>query len=364
MKNIVIIIPSLQFWWGAEKVASILGTKLHEDWYHISYLTFYDSKEKYPFKWSYYTLNEEQTSSFFDKIKKLFTRAFKIKKFCKEHKIETIISLMEDANFPNILSKLFWNNAKTIISIRHSISDYKSSGYFRLIKILYKYANLIITLTNFEKENLIKNFNIKKENVYVIPNAINLKNIGGQQHIIPENYAFLFTEWKFTFITIWRLTKIKNQKLMIKAFNKLNEKYPYIQLLILWDWELKFELNQISNKNVHFLWNQSNVYPFLLNSDCFLLSSISEAFPNVILEAMACNLPIISTQTQWSTHILCPDNEYGINVESNNQEMFYRAMKRIVSDGKFSKYYSLKSMQRIKHFNRSRIINLRKKAIT
>ena len=151
---------------------------------------------------------------------------------------------------------------------------------------------------------------------------------------------------------------------MIKAFNKLNEKYPYIQLLILWDWELKFELNQISNKNVHFLWNQSNVYPFLLNSDCFLLSSISEAFPNVILEAMACNLPIISTQTQWSTHILCPDNEYGINVESNNQEMFYRAMKRIVSDGKFSKYYSLKSMQRIKHFNRSRIINLRKKAIT
>jgi len=45
MKNIVIIIPSLQFWWGAEKVASILGTELHKEWYDISYLTFYDSKE-------------------------------------------------------------------------------------------------------------------------------------------------------------------------------------------------------------------------------------------------------------------------------------------------------------------------------
>ena len=91
---------------------------------------------------------------------------------------------------------------------------------------------------------------------------------------------------------------------MVKTFIKLNEKYKNIQLIILWDWGEKTNLQKIANNNVYFLWNQGNVFKFLNKSDCFLLTSKSESFSIAILEAMACNLPIISTRTQWPSEIL------------------------------------------------------------
>ncbi len=366
MQNIVIIIPSLQFWWGAEKVASILGTELHKEWYDISYLTFYDSKEKYPFKWNYYTLNEDQTSSVFGKMKKLFTRALKIKKFCKEHKINTVISLMEDANIPTIISHFFGNDSKIIVSIHHSIAAYGKWLYRLCIKYLYRFADTITVLTSYERQQLTQNFKIPTQKVQIIPNGLNLDEIKEKQKAeLPAEYTDLFENKKFTFISVGRLNPIKNQSLMIQSFIKLNKKYPNTQLIILGEGELRPQLEKEiwSNSNIYLLGNQQNIFPFLIKSDCFLLSSLSEALPTVILEAIVCELPIISSETQWWIEIIW-ENTYGLIFENNNSKELFYCMQAMYTDNSLREQYRNKSLERSQEFEIKKLIKKREKILS
>lgn len=178
-------------------------------------------------------------------MKKLFTRALKIKKFCKEHKINTVISLMEDANIPTIISRLFGNDSKIIVSIHHTIAAYGKGLYRLCIKYLYRFADTITVLTSYERQQLTQNFKIPAQKVQIIPNGLNLDEIKEKQKAaLPAEYTALFENKKFTFISVGRLNPIKNQSLMIQSFIKLNKKYPDTQLIILGEGELRTQLEK------------------------------------------------------------------------------------------------------------------------
>lgn len=361
-KRICIVIPTLKHWWWAENVSSKIWSELFNLWYNTKYFTFYNAETKYDYFGEEYCLNEKTKWNILFKIFKLFIRAYKIKKFCKKEKIDTIFSFMEDANFPVIISKFLWNKTKVNISIRHSISDYWKWIYYWLIKILYKYSNNIVVLTKFEKDNLIKTFKINEKMIKIIPNALDINKIEKIKNQDLWEYKKLFKDKKFTFITVWRLHKIKNQELIIKCFNKLKENNNDIQLIILWDWELKWYLKSLICQDVYFLWNQSNPHKFLLKSDCFLLSSYNEAFPNTIIEAMACWLPIIATDTQWTREILGMW-EYWIITKNDNFDEFYNSMKNILLNKNLNKEYCEKSKNRINNYLINNIIKIRESLI-
>lgn len=169
----------------------------------------------------------------------------KIKKFCKEHKINTVISLMEDANIPTIISRLFGNGSKIIVSIHHSIAAYGKGLYRLCIKYLYRFADTITVLTSYERQQLTQNFKIPAQKVQIIPNGLNLDEIKEKQKAeLPAEYTALFENKKFTFISVGRLNPIKNQSLMIQSFIKLNKKYPDTQLIILGEGELRPQLEK------------------------------------------------------------------------------------------------------------------------
>lgn len=356
MKKIAIIIASLKFGWGAEKVASTMWSKFYKDWNIVYYFTFYDAQEKYPFEGEYFSLNEHLTENIVYKTLKLFTRAYKIAVFCKKNNIETCLSFMEDSNFSTIISKFFWNPSKIRIAIRHSLFEYWKGVYYWLIKLLYKLSDTIVVMTRYERDNLIKNFGIENKKLKLICNAIDLSNIASLKKESLWSYKDIFTN-TFTFITAWRLNKIKNQKLLIDSFLDFNKKYKNTQLIILWDWEFKKKLErQIwKNNNIHLLWNQENVFKFLYNSDCFVLTSFSEAFPNVILESMACWLPIISTHNQWWYEIL-GNNNYWLLTKNNDKKELFNAMQKIYLDEKSRNHYKQKSLERSKNFEMTKII--------
>jgi len=235
---------------------------------------------------------------------------------------------------------------------------------FFLVKLLYKFTHKIIVLTNFEKNNLISNFWIKKDKIEIIYNTINIKKIDNLKNEDLWEYKNLFNNWKFTFINIWRLTRIKNQELLIKTFIEFNNKYNNTQLIILWEGELKKELENLiwDKKNIHLLWNQNNVYKFLYNSDCFILTSFSESFWNVIIESMACWLPIITSKTQWSIEIVW-DNKYGFILLDNSKGKLFEAMKKIYLKKDLREKYQRNSLERAKDFDIKKILEKWEKEI-
>ena len=175
----------------------------------------------------------------------------------------------------------------------------------------------------------------------------------------------------FIFINVARFEPQKNHKLLINAFYKANldaKLYLIGDGYLREDLELKIKDLGLQDR-VKLLGRQKNPYKFLSKADCFVFSSNYEGFPNVLLEALLCNLPIISTDCKSGPReILAPNTpitketenieiaEYGILTKVGSVEYMAEAMKLIYKDNNLRYNFTQKAQNRIKEFEVKKII--------
>lgn len=82
--------------------------------------------------------------------------------------------------------------------------------------------------------------------------------------------------------------------------------------------------------NFVFLGNQKDVLPFYQNADLLVLTSKYEGTPNVILEAMACGLPILATKVGGIPEIV--SDKCGILVDPENKTELFESSKKLIID--------------------------------
>ena len=379
-KRVLIVISSLKIGGGAERVASTLGTELYHRDYEVHYLTFYKHTENYDFKGKHVCLNESFKEGVISKGAKLFSRARKIAKYCKKNNIDTCIGFMEAANFPTILSKvLFRSKSKIIVSVHNEPSKLFGNNIEKiLMKLTYKRANTVIGVSENVSSKL-REFNVR--NVKTIYNVNNISEFIRKSND-DKNMKFNFSEENFVFINIGRLTEQKNQITLINAFSRIN--YKNKKLLILGEGSKRKEsekkINELGlNNYVFLLGNIDNVYPYIKNSDCFVLSSEWEGFGLTIVEALSLNKPVISTDCKYGPReILSPGlkndkkinypyyGEYGILVTpvlgKKQEEELSRVMEEFINNKKLQKQY-LKGLKRAKDFDTDKVIEEWEKVI-
>ncbi len=364
-KNLSIFLYSLGSG-GAERVASILVNKLHKK-YKITLVLmndtiFYKVPEEVEFIYLEKSLPFE---SGIKKLLKLPLLGLKYKKILKEKEIDISLSLMTRPNYINIFAKIFGSGIRTILSERSMFSLYYSGNSLqslinkKLVR-LYNLADLVIPNSKENSLDLIENFKIRTK-IKTIYNLIDIKTIkeNSQEEIEIEKR-------RFTFVTIGRLDEGKNHKLLIEAL-KLSGLDA--ELWIIGEGELKNNLQLIIdnlklNDKVKLLGRQRNPYKFITKADCFVFSSNHEGFPNVLLEALSCGLPIISTDcSAGPREILAPKSdfrkktdeielaEYGILTRLNDIKAMKKAMQIIYSDEDLRDDYKKKAIIRAKDFD-------------
>ena len=124
-------------------------------------------------------------------------------------------------------------------------------------------------------------------------------------------------------IGIGRLTRQKNFLLLIRAFEQILIKYPNYHLILLGEGEEKDLLVKEVKKlkiqgKVSFLGHQKNVYKYLLNSDCFILTSLWEDPGFVLLEAALSNTLIISSNCPNGPNEILSNGQNGFLFQNNN----------------------------------------------
>lgn len=100
------------------------------------------------------------------------------------------------------------------------------------------------------------------------------------------------------FIHVARCIEVKNQMMLVKAFNRFVEGGADAQLLVIgagFDSVLGEKIIESACPAIHFLGPRNNVADYLLNSDCFCLSSLYEGLPISVLEALMSGTPVLST---------------------------------------------------------------------
>lgn len=281
------------------------------------------------------------------------------------------MSFLYRPNYINILAHIFGSSHKNIINIRSTTSRYKKEGLLGkvnlfLINNLFDKSDLIISNSKGVDEDLKSLVNITT-NTKVIYNPVDIEYINSKKDIC-EDVNFEFEENKKYIVSVGRLIPLKRNKDLIKAFFELQKKDDHLELLFLGDGVLKDTLMNKCVKlglkeRIHFLGNVNNPFYYLYKSDLFVLNSETEGFPNVLLEAMACGLPVISSDCKSGPREILEDEKYGYLYPVGDVEILIEKMKYYLYQDFDKKSMKMKNLKRIEDFNIENIMNEYKKVL-
>lgn len=192
---------------------------------------------------------------------------------------------------------------------------------------LFQRIDSVVAISIYNRENLIS-FGLEKEKILYLNNGVEIIGCEKKDYNFDENVKI---------ISVGRLVKDKGYHLALNAFKLILEKFPDLEYHIIGDGVLKNELILLANnlglkdKVIFHLARESQfVINMMLKSDIFLLSSINEALPTVILEAYSCYLPVIATDVGSVSQIV-QDNVTGYLV-SPEINSIYIALNQMLSN--------------------------------
>lgn len=318
---------------GAERALCNLTLAL-EGQADIDILVNGTSDEDYPHGGTVLTTGMPFTKNLtiFYQIKAFLARFKTLKKLKKEGNYDACISFMDSANFANVLTGNKY--CKTILSERVTLSSCRAPKYryivYPLVKLLYKYADLIVTVSKGATKDLEDNFNIPADKLTTIYNGNDLEFVKMQAQ---ENTTVKFDADKFHFVNLGRLSRPKGQWHLLRAFRKVVDVNPKAILIICGVGAYKDKLEELItglnlNNNVKLVGFHSNPYSIMNKCQAFVSASIYEGFANVIVEGMACGLPVVSTDFKSSAReILAPDTDF----EYSQTEGVEKAMAGLIT---------------------------------
>ena len=307
---------------GAEKVLSVIITELIKGDIAVTLICI-EKDKVYPLPKEVEIIYLSKLTKHDSNIKKFLYLpylALKLKKHIKENNTRLIQSHIYRANFINLLAKVFGAKHKVEVVEVVSINHFKNQSLpakinLRLIKLLYKYADLIIFKAQRMKVEFLKEVpNI--QNYTVIENPYDIEKIQYLSHEKVDD--FKFNSDKKYIINVGRLSSQKKQISLIETLIHLNKN---VELIIIGEGEEQQNLENAIvqyklKKRVHLLGRKDNPFKYIAQADIFVLSSDAEGFPNVIVEAMITATPIISTDCiSGPREILAPNTDINFQLK-------------------------------------------------
>jgi glycosyltransferase involved in cell wall biosynthesis len=176
-------------------------------------------------------------------------------------------------------------------AIRNDVlSEIKSNGLWGTLCLRLPRAMAANSKSAIETATNLK---VKPERLYYLPNVIDCTVFEPSQHPPTQ---------KLRILSIGRLGKQKNIGLLLEICSILKKSLKSdFQIKIVGDGPERFWLEQKANSlglfpnQLNFTGDTDNVLPYYHSADIFVLTSLWEGMPNVIMEAMACGLPIVAT---------------------------------------------------------------------
>ncbi|MEO8151349.1 MAG: N-acetyl-alpha-D-glucosaminyl L-malate synthase BshA [Bacteroidia bacterium] len=174
----------------------------------------------------------------------------------------------------------------------------KNPNYLPVVTFAMNQSDGLTSVSASLRKETYENFDVKKE-IEVIPNFIDLKRFSKMRKdhfkkaIVPNDEKLVVHTSNFR--------KVKRVQDVVYVFEKILKKVP-AKLLLIGDGPERTAIEQLCrdlnvNNDVRFLGKQEAVEEILSVSDLFIMPSETESFGLAALEAMACQVPVISTNS-------------------------------------------------------------------
>lgn len=205
-----------------------------------------------------------------------------------------------------------------------------------LTKRFVRWSDAYVSLSNEIEQELIK-AGFEKNKIVYIPNGVDIKTFypvkDGEEkkHLkyklsLPDRKIILF---------VGRLDPQKRVDVLIDIFKNVHDVCKSTHLIIIGDGPEKEKILEQLDDNISYIGTVDNVDEYFRASDMLVLPTLSEGMSNVILEAMATGLPVISTNVSSNPEII-EDGIDGILLEVEDKKGFQEKIIKLVLDETFA----------------------------
>lgn len=246
----------------------------------------------------------------------------KLARYLQQERPAAMLSALDNANVVAIVAKrLARVPTRSIISIRNTLSlEYQNTTERRLkfqkwcVHRIYPWADAIVSVSHGAADDLAQMIGIPRHRINVIYNPLISPALFEKAQRPVENSWFAPGQPPVV-LAAGRLAPQKDYPTLLTAFAKLRAKRP-ARLVILGEGEERDNLEKRAqelgiNADVCLAGFQENPYAYMAKAALFVLSSKFEGMPGVLIQAMACGTPVVSTDCPSGPREALAEGKYG-----------------------------------------------------
>ena len=383
-KRIALVVNTLSGG-GAEKTVSNLSLAL-ADVYDTDIIVNDTFHLDYPYRGNIISLNlpafiRQENMGY--QMLALVMRSALLLRMKKKRNYAAVISVSGMTNLSNVLSgKGKQRKTKTILSVHNDVGSTRNRGWrkrfvvTRLFPICFKCADRTVACSKEIADELVDECSLAREKSVVIYNGLDLEKIKENASKLPAKP--LCDKGEKLIVSVGRLAQQKGQWHLIRAVKLLRDQGIPIKLVILGEGELRNKLEELVKEasledSVFLPGFVENPHQYMKRADAVVFPSLYEGFSNAIEEALACEVPVISTDHKTGAReILAPETDYRVKVHDHIEEAQYGvlipvcdgvfrgtdgpltkeeqmmadAIRRMVTDSKWSEHYRVAAPKR------------------
>jgi len=312
---------------GAERVLTLLANELCKKGWSVTLLTFDSGSEPVFFElhsgvqhWPLSLMREQ--GGWWKAIKVHFLRPWVLRRAIRKSRPDAVIAFLERMNILTLMATIGLKIPVIVSERNHPV--FNTSKFLSLSRqAVYKMSACLVLQTH--DAGAFFSSSIPKS---VIPNPI----------LVPEYPApVLKSEASSqTLVAMGRLCSQKGFDFLLNAFAPLGNKFP--------DWVLEIWGEGAQRGNLECLRDELGLrervrfpgltkehYKTMAEADIFVLSSRYEGFPNVLGEAMACGLPVVSFDCPSGPSEMIQDGVNGLLVPPENIQELSSSLERLMA---------------------------------
>ncbi len=234
-------------------------------------------------------------------------------------------------------------------------------AYKPVVKHTVEQADAVTCVSEYLREKAQNDLGIERD-IHVIPNFIDTRRFthrSGIRLVVESGCVSLRSEEDVRDIApdervlfhASNFRRIKRVVELIEIMRIVVDHYPKARLIIAGDGPTRIEVERTIEKldlcnNVHLLGIKSNIQDIMCSADIFLLNSTQEGMPLVLLEAMACSLPVITTPAGGIPELVRPDVD-GIVTKDFDKERFAEAVINLLENDSLRNKYARAGRKRV-----------------
>jgi glycosyltransferase involved in cell wall biosynthesis len=214
-----------------------------------------------------------------------------------------------------VRTRLFVGEHNTVSVEAGNASRWRSRLVPRLIKHFYPWASGIVVVSQGVRDDLAQLTHISRERITVIYNPSVVRSEVWEKAQAPLDHPWFKPDQPPVLLAVGRLKAQKDYPLLIRAFAQVRQSQP-VRLLILGEGDERPMLESLISElgleqDVSLPGFVMNPYAYMARAALFVLSSRWEGLPTVLIEAMCCGTPVVSTDCPSGPREILKDGQYG-----------------------------------------------------